>query len=138
LPSVLRRSRGRAEGLIASGNAAASPWTPVERLFARAAGAALPPAGDRPRHALGRRCRLLGRLGAPGSHVGLGLLVGAAILLDFGVTANLVLGQRAIFAGGAAGLALGGWDSAQGGWSLSCCVGFGLPLLVLASFLVKR
>jgi hypothetical protein len=29
--------------------------------------------------------------------VGLALLLGAAILLDFGMTANLTLGQRAIF-----------------------------------------
>jgi len=93
---------------------------------------------------------LLGRLGLSSSHVRLGLLVGAAILLDFGVTANLVLGHPAIFALGArvrsrlngvymavffAGDAAG---SALGGWSLSCWVGFGLPLLALASFLVKR
>jgi predicted MFS family arabinose efflux permease len=100
---------------------------------------------------------LLGRLGLSGSHVGLGTLVCAAILLDFGVTANLVLGQRAIFAlgarvrsrlngiymatffaGGAAGSALGGWAYAQGGWSLSSWVGFGLPVLALACFLMKR
>jgi hypothetical protein len=44
---------------------------------------------------------LLGRLGLSSSHVGLGLPVGATILLDFGVTANLVLGHPAIFALGA-------------------------------------
>ena len=84
-------------------------------------------------------------------------MVGAAILLDFGVTANLVLGPRAIFAlgakvrsrlngiymatffaGGAAGSALGGWAFAQGVWSLSSWVGFGLPVLALACFLGKR
>jgi predicted MFS family arabinose efflux permease len=100
---------------------------------------------------------LLGRLGLSGSHVGLGVLVFAAILLDFGVTANLVLGQRALFAlgarirsrlngiymatffaGGAAGSALGGWAFAQGGWSLSSWVGLGLPVLALSCFLVKR
>jgi predicted MFS family arabinose efflux permease len=100
---------------------------------------------------------LLGRLGLLGSNVGLGVLVFAAILLDFGVTANLVLGQRALFAlgarirsrlngiymatffaGGAAGSALGGWAFAQGGWSLSSWVGLGLPVLALGCFLVKR
>ena len=44
---------------------------------------------------------LLARLGVPGSRGGLAILVVAAILLDFGVTAHLVLGQRAIFLLGA-------------------------------------
>jgi hypothetical protein len=93
---------------------------------------------------------LLGRLGLSSSHVRLGLLVGAAILLDFGGTANLVLGQPAIFALGArvrsrlndvymaVFFAGGAAGSALGGWSLSCWGRFGLPLLALASFLVKR
>jgi MFS family permease len=64
----------------------------------------------------------------------LGLLVGAAILLDFGVAGNMSLGQRAIFTldaaarsrlnavymttfflGGAMGSALGGWAYAREG-----------------------
>ena len=43
----------------------------------------------------------IGHLGAPGSPLALGSLVAAAILLDYEVTANLMLGQRAIFALGA-------------------------------------
>lgn len=89
-------------------------------------------------------------LAAPGSGLALALLVAAAILLDFGVTANLVLGQRAIFAlgahlrgrlnglymaiffvGGALGSAIGGWSFAHGGWMLTSWIGAALPLLAL-------
>ena len=78
------------------------------------------------------------------------LLLAAAILLDFGVSANLVLSQRAIyalgaeirsrlnglfmatfFAGGALGSALGGWIYAQGGWSATSLLGLLFPLLAL-------
>lgn len=64
------------------------------------------------------------------------------------MTANLTLGQRAIFvlatefrsrlnglymaaffAGGAAGSILGGWAYATGGWSLASWIGFGCPSL---------
>jgi len=81
------------------------------------------------------------------------VLVAAAILLDFGVTTNLVLGQRAIFAlgaayrsrlnglymatffaGGALGSAIGGWTYAHGGWSLACWAGLGLPVIALAYY----
>jgi predicted MFS family arabinose efflux permease len=44
---------------------------------------------------------LLTHLAPVGSTLSLGLLVIAAILLDFGVSANMTLGQRAIFALGA-------------------------------------
>ena len=100
---------------------------------------------------------LLGRLGLDGSHLGLAMLVAAAVLLDFGVTASGVLGQRAIyglgagvrsrlnglymaayFAGGAVGSALGGWSYAHGGWSLTMWAGLGLPVLALAAFLTER
>ena len=100
---------------------------------------------------------LLSRLGLQRSHLGLAMLVTAAVLLDFGVTANGVLGQRAIyqlgagirsrlnglymatfFAGGAAGSALGGWTYAHGGWSLTTWAGLGLPVLALACFLAER
>ena len=40
----------------------------------------------------------LTHLAAPGSDLALGLLTAAAVMLDFGVAANLTLGQRAIFA----------------------------------------
>jgi predicted MFS family arabinose efflux permease len=95
------------------------------------------------------------------SSLGLGLLVASAIILDFGVTANLVLGQRAIFMlgaslrsrlnglyiaiffiGGAIGSALAGWGYAQGGWQLTAWIGFCLPALALpyyaTEWLVKK
>lgn len=94
---------------------------------------------------------LLTQLAPLGSTLSLSLLVCAAILLDFGVSANLTLGQRAIFAlgaevrsrlngiymatfflGGAIGSAVGGWAYAQGGWSLASWFGFGLPIAALA------
>jgi len=92
----------------------------------------------------------LTHLGAPGSSLALGSLVAAAILLDFGVTANLVLGQRAIFAlgaeyrsrlnglfmafffgGGALGSALGGWAFARAGWAPTSWIGIALAALAL-------
>jgi len=100
---------------------------------------------------------LLGRLGLGATPLGLSALVATAILLDFGVTANLVLGQRAIFmlgdearsrlnglymatffAGGAACSALGGWAYAQGGWSLTMWVGLALPILAFVFYLTER
>ena len=93
---------------------------------------------------------VLMRWGQSGSAVSLGVLVAAAVLLDFGVTANLVLGQRAIFSlgaelrgrlnglymaiffmGGALGSAAGAWAFAHGGWPLVCWAGLALPLLAL-------
>ena len=95
----------------------------------------------------------LNHLAAPGTPLALGLLVAAAILLDFGVTANLVLSQRAIFAlgaefrarlngmfmafffiGGAVGSAAGGWAFAAGGWPLASWIGFALPVLALLAY----
>lgn len=89
-------------------------------------------------------------LAPAGSPLALGLMVAAAILLDFGVAANVTLGQRAIFAlgaehrsrlnglymatffaGGAIGSALGGWAYAQGGWMLASAIGGALPLVAL-------
>ncbi|HTR17122.1 MAG TPA: MFS transporter, partial [Acetobacteraceae bacterium] len=100
---------------------------------------------------------LLTRLGQPGSIASLSLFVAAAILLDFGVVANLVLGQRAIFSlgeeyrnrlnglymatffgGGALGSALGGWAFAQGGWPLAAWFGVSLPVLALLYFATER
>lgn len=89
-------------------------------------------------------------LAPQGSAVGLGLLVAAAILLDFGVSANVVLGQRVLFTlgaeyrsrlnglymatfflGGALGSALGGWAYAAGGWGWSSLAGLALPVAAL-------
>ena len=86
----------------------------------------------------------------------LGLLVLAAVVLDMGVAANLVLGQRALFAlgaelrarlnalyiaifflGGALGSALGGWTYAHHGWSGVLVAGLLLPAIALAFYLTE-
>jgi predicted MFS family arabinose efflux permease len=83
----------------------------------------------------------------------IGLLGFACIILDMGVAANLVLGQRAIFvlganvrgrlngvymavffAGGAAGSAIGGWVYASYGWQATLLTGMAFPLLAAAYF----
>jgi predicted MFS family arabinose efflux permease len=100
---------------------------------------------------------LLGVLGfalpllAPGSrNIALGVLVLASIILDMGVAANLVLGQRAIFnlgaevrsrlnglyfalffAGGALGSALGAWVHARFGWHAALLAGMAFPAAAL-------
>jgi len=81
------------------------------------------------------------------------LLVVAALVLDFGVTANLILGQRAIFSlapeirsrlngifialfflGGAAGSALAGMAYARAGWTPVSAIGCGLAGLCLVIY----
>jgi predicted MFS family arabinose efflux permease len=81
------------------------------------------------------------------------ILLVAAVVLDFGMSANLTLGQRAIFAlgsdyrgrlnglyltilyiGGAIGSAVGGWAYARGGWSLTCWIGLAFAAAALAYF----
>ena len=100
---------------------------------------------------------LITHIAPEGSHLSLALLVVAAIVLDFAVTTNLVLGQRAIFTlgaefrsrlngifmatffmGGAAGSALGGWAYATGQWTTASWLGFALPALAFAFFLTER
>lgn len=100
---------------------------------------------------------LLSHMFAPGSMTALLALVLSAILLDAGVSANLVLGQRAIFAldaglrsrlnglyiatifiGGASGSALGAWAYARGGWWLTSWVGFTMPALAFLFFLTEK
>lgn len=92
-----------------------------------------------------------------GSSWSLGVLIGVAILLDFAVSANMVLGQRAIyalsveqrgringlfmatfFAGGAIGSALGGWVYFRFSWSGVWVLGMALPLLGLAYFTTEK
>ena len=102
----------------------------------------------------------LTHLAAPGSPLSLSLFVAAAIVLDFGVTANLVLGQRVIFAlgaeararlngmfmaffflGGAVGSGVGGWAYASGGWPMASAIGLALPgmaLLLYATEWIRR
>ena len=73
--------------------------------------------------------------------VALAMLVTVAVLIDFGLTLNVVIGQRAIyglapdlrsrlnglfgasaFIGGALGSALGGWAYAHGDWSAAAAL----------------
>lgn len=86
----------------------------------------------------------------------LGLLAVAAIVLDAAVAANLVLGQRALFAlgadirsrlnglyfalffaGGALGSALGGWIYAQHGWHAALVAGMLLPALAIPAWIME-
>ncbi|WP_288431562.1 MFS transporter [uncultured Agrobacterium sp.] len=99
---------------------------------------------------------LITHIASEGTHLSLALLVLAAITLDFAVTTNLVLGQRAIFAlgaeyrsrlngvfmatffmGGALGSALGGWAYASGQWAAASWLGFALPVMALGFFLTE-
>jgi predicted MFS family arabinose efflux permease len=86
----------------------------------------------------------------------LGLLVIAAIVLDMGVTANLVVGQRAIFSlgaevrsrlnglyvaifflGGAIGSSVGGWMFAHHGWQGVLATGLMFPVVAFALYLTE-
>jgi predicted MFS family arabinose efflux permease len=102
--------------------------------------------------------RLLhGGTSAHTSRGALALLTLAAILLDFGVQASLVIGQRAIytlgaeyrsrlnglfmatfFAGGAVCSAVGAWAYARGGWGLASLIGLALPMVALGYFATER
>lgn len=132
-------------GAIASpiaGRFADRGWTKAATVFAMLAVAA---------------AFLITHIGAHGSPLALGSLVAAGILLDFGVTTNLVLGQRAIFVlgaeyrsrlnglymaiffvGGALGSALGGLAFAHSGWMLTSWLGFALPVAALLYFITER
>ncbi|SCX31645.1 Inner membrane transport protein YnfM [Agrobacterium sp. DSM 25558] len=100
---------------------------------------------------------LITHIAPEGSHLALALLVVAAIVLDFAVTTNLVLGQRAIFTlgaefrsrlngifmatffmGGAVGSAVGAWAYSQGQWTAASWLGFALPAMAFACFLTER
>jgi predicted MFS family arabinose efflux permease len=93
----------------------------------------------------------------PGSTTSLVLLVAAAILLDFGVQGNVVLGYRALFMlgaeyrsrlnglymatfflAGAAGSGVGAWAFARGGWELASWIGLALPVVALIYFATER
>jgi predicted MFS family arabinose efflux permease len=99
---------------------------------------------------------LLTHLRGDGSAFHLACLIAAAILLDFGMTANLTLGQRAIFVlgaefrsrlnglymaaffvGGAAGSSLGGWIYAIAGWSWASTAGCGFAVLAFGLFVTE-
>jgi predicted MFS family arabinose efflux permease len=99
----------------------------------------------------------LSRVGAAGSTVALVALTAAGIVLDYGVTTNLVVGQRAIFAlgddvrsrlnglymatffgGGAIGSAFGGLAYAHAGWPGAAWLGTALPTAALAYAATER
>jgi len=91
------------------------------------------------------------------SGLALALVILSAVMLDFAVAANLVFGQRAIFAlgpelrsrlnglylaiffaGGAASSALSGWCYARYGWPGSSVLGALLPILGLLYLATER
>ena len=84
------------------------------------------------------------------------LLVAAAILLDLGVSANMVLSQRPIygidaaarsrlngvfmsifFAGGALGSALASWSYVGGGWALLSWIGLAFAAVALILYALE-
>lgn len=92
-----------------------------------------------------------------GSPIGITVLVVSAILLDAGVSANLVLGQRALFSlspeirsrlnglfmaifffGGAIGSAIGGWAYGTGGWSTPLWIGVAFPIAAMLYFATEK
>jgi len=92
-----------------------------------------------------------------GSTYAVATLVIAAILLDMGVSANLVLGQRAIFSlgaeyrsrlnglymaifflGGAIGSSLGGWAYALGGWNAALWIGIAFPIIAMIYYSTEK
>lgn len=91
------------------------------------------------------------------SPIGIAVLVVSSLLLDAGVSANLVLGQREIFSlspeirsrlnglfmaifffGGAIGSAIGGWAYAEGGWSTALWIGITFPIISLLYFTTEK
>ncbi|MEW9699538.1 MFS transporter [Paenibacillus sp. SI8] len=92
-----------------------------------------------------------------GSSIGVAILVVSAILLDAGVSANLVLGQRVLFSlspeirsrlnglfmaifffGGAIGSAIGGWTYATEGWSAVLWIGMAFPIAAILYFATEK
>lgn len=85
------------------------------------------------------------------------VLAVAGVVIDFCITANLVLGQRVLFVlapehrarlnavymalffiGGALGSAVGGWAYAHGGWALASTFGATLPALAFVVCLTEK
>ena len=100
---------------------------------------------------------LLSCLARGPSPAALATLVLSAVLLDMGVSANLVLGQRSIyaldpairsrlnglylaifFAGGAAGSAVGGWAYASGGGTMALGIAAVFPAAALLYFTTEK
>ena len=131
--------------LVGAGGALVSPW----------AGRAADAGHTRRVTAVALACGLLAFLVAlvGGALTSWPLLVVAALVLDVGVAANLVVGQREIFAlgpeargrlnglylalfflGGATGSFAAGWAFALGGWTAASLVGLLFPVLALIYF----
>ncbi|AMW99888.1 MFS transporter [Rummeliibacillus stabekisii] len=91
------------------------------------------------------------------SPIGIAILVISSLLLDAGVSANLVLSQRALFSlspearnrlnglfmamfffGGAIGSAIGGWAYSMGGWSTALWIGIIPSILSLLYFATEK
>ncbi|HCE5828601.1 TPA: MFS transporter [Pseudomonas aeruginosa] len=96
-------------------------------------------------------------IGTSGSSISLAMIVLAGIVLDFAVSANLVLGQRVIFSlapemrgrlnglymatffcGGAIGSALGSWMYAHYGWLGASVTGAAFGVMAMIYFLTER
>ncbi|GHE04908.1 MFS transporter [Defluviimonas sp. 20V17] len=107
---------------------------------------------------LGAGLAVLATLAAPhGTALGLGILVAAAVMIDFCTTANMVISQRMLFVlhpdlraringiymatffmGGALASGVGGWAYASGGWPRVVLIGVIVPLAALAYFATER
>jgi len=91
------------------------------------------------------------------STAALAVLVLAAVLINFGLTLNVVIGQRAIyglapdlrsrlnglfgasaFCGGAIGSALGGWAYAHSAWPWAATLGGVFPLIAMGYFAIRK
>jgi len=91
------------------------------------------------------------------SPIGIAVLVVSSLLLDAGVSANLVLSQRELFSlspevrsrlnglfmaifffGGAIGSAIGGLAYAMGGWSTALWIGIIPPILSILYFATEK
>ncbi|MED4885959.1 MFS transporter [Lysinibacillus fusiformis] len=91
------------------------------------------------------------------STIGIAVLVVSSLLMDAGVSANLVLSQRALFSlspevrsrlnglfmaifffGGAIGSAIGGWAFALGGWGTALWIGIIPPILSILYFATEK
>ncbi|KOP81230.1 MFS transporter [Cytobacillus solani] len=91
------------------------------------------------------------------SPIGIAVLVVSSLLLDAGVSANLVFGQRALFSlspeirsrlnglfmaifffGGAIGSAIGGWAYAVGGWNTALWIGIAFPIVAILYFSTEK
>jgi predicted MFS family arabinose efflux permease len=100
---------------------------------------------------------LLSNLARGGTPIALGLVTASAVILDFSVSANLVFGQRAIYAlgeaersringlfmalffiGGSVGSAISPWAYSHYGWKGVSITGILFPVIAFLYFLTER